>query len=235
MYCTHTNLLKPLEVLPEEGHGPVRPGGAQLDNAVLQQLLNVVFLHVLLALPQAPLLLTARTSRCHDDNHDPALWPLTFVLERMDSNEEQGHDFQITARTAWAHWITREQHRVGVSVCHHEKWTNRKRENVRKIEPEWEGTGRWGVVLAPMSLRASQCQEWELVIWCDHKYLTTNNKLRKTHCISCLGLFTQNNATFSPAWKKPSIWEAVSYTRPNFRQMLKWRPLNQSTVKKKNP
>lgn len=70
---THTNLLQPLEVLPEEGHGPVWPRSAQLDNAVLQQLLNVMFLHVLLTLPQAPLLLAARTSRCHDDNRDPAL------------------------------------------------------------------------------------------------------------------------------------------------------------------
>ena len=69
----YTNLLQPLEVLPEKGHGPVRPGGAQLDNAVLQQLLNVVFLHVLLTLPEAPLLLAARTSRCHDDNRNPAL------------------------------------------------------------------------------------------------------------------------------------------------------------------
>lgn len=69
----HTNLFQLLKVLSEESHGPVGPGGAQLDNAVLQQLLNVVFLHVLLTLPQAPLLLTARTSRCHDDNHDPAL------------------------------------------------------------------------------------------------------------------------------------------------------------------
>lgn len=70
---TNTHLLQPLKVFPEEGHGPVRPGGAQLDNAVLQQLLNVVFLHVLFTLPQTPLLLAARTSRCHDDNCDPAL------------------------------------------------------------------------------------------------------------------------------------------------------------------
>lgn len=78
----HTNLLKPLKVLSEEGHGPVRPGGAQLDNAVLQQLLNVVFLHILLTLPQAPLLFAACTSRCHDDNCNPSLRPVTFVLER---------------------------------------------------------------------------------------------------------------------------------------------------------
>lgn len=71
--CTNTNLLQPLEVLPEEGHGPVWPGGAQLNNAVLQQLLNVVFLHVLLTLSETPLLLAARTSRCHDDNRNPAL------------------------------------------------------------------------------------------------------------------------------------------------------------------
>lgn len=79
---THTNLFQPLKVLPEESHGPVGPRSAQLDNAVLQQLLNVVFLHVLLTLPQAPLLLAARTSRCHDDNRNPALWPLTFVMRR---------------------------------------------------------------------------------------------------------------------------------------------------------
>lgn len=70
---THTHLLQPLEVLPKEGHWPVWPGGAELDNAVLQQLLNIVFLHVLLTLPQTPLLFTARTSRSHDDNRNPAL------------------------------------------------------------------------------------------------------------------------------------------------------------------
>lgn len=86
---THTNLLKPLKVLPEEGHGPIWPGGAQLDNAVLQQLLNVVFLHILLTLPQAPLLLTARTPRCHDDNHNPVPWPLTFVLQRVNGNKKK--------------------------------------------------------------------------------------------------------------------------------------------------
>lgn len=77
-YCEQTNLLQPLKVLPEEGHGPVRPGGAQLDNAVLEQLLDVVFLHVLLALPQAPLLLAARTSRCHDDSSDPCAATFSF-------------------------------------------------------------------------------------------------------------------------------------------------------------
>lgn len=66
-----THLLQPLKVLSEEGYGPLWPGGAQLDDAVLQQLLNVVFLHVLLALSQAPLLLAARTSRRHDDNRKP--------------------------------------------------------------------------------------------------------------------------------------------------------------------
>lgn len=86
---TCTNLLQPLEVLPEEGHGPVWPRGAQLHNAVLQQLLNVVFLHILLTLPQAPLLLAARTSRCHGDNRNPALWPLTFVLGKADSSVEK--------------------------------------------------------------------------------------------------------------------------------------------------
>lgn len=69
----NTNLFQPLEVFPEERHGPVGPGGAQLDDAVLQQLLDVVFLHVLLTLPEAPFLLAARTSRCHDDSRDPAL------------------------------------------------------------------------------------------------------------------------------------------------------------------
>lgn len=88
--CVQTNLLQPLEVLPEEGHGPVWPGGAQLDNAVLQQLLDVVFLHVLLALPQAPLLLAARTSRCHDDSSDPALRPLTFVLGGEKNGQWRG-------------------------------------------------------------------------------------------------------------------------------------------------
>lgn len=63
-----THLLHPLKVIPEEGDGPFWPGGAQLYDAVLQQLLNVVFLHVLLTLSQAPLLLAARTSRRHDDN-----------------------------------------------------------------------------------------------------------------------------------------------------------------------
>lgn len=62
-----THFLKPLEVVPEEGHGSLGPGCAQLHDAVLQQLLDVVLLHVQLTLPQAPLLLAARAARRHDD------------------------------------------------------------------------------------------------------------------------------------------------------------------------
>lgn len=62
-----TDLLKPLEVLSEESHGSFRPVSAQLHNAVLQQLLDVVLLHVALTFPQAPLFFTARTAGRHDD------------------------------------------------------------------------------------------------------------------------------------------------------------------------
>lgn len=61
--CSH--LLQPLEVLPQEGHGPVRPRGAQLHDAVFQQLLDVVLLHIQLALPKALLLLAAGAAGCH--------------------------------------------------------------------------------------------------------------------------------------------------------------------------
>lgn len=61
------NLFKPLEVVSEESHGPFRPGGAQLHNAVLQQLLDVVLLHIALTLSQAPLFFTARTAGRHGD------------------------------------------------------------------------------------------------------------------------------------------------------------------------
>lgn len=102
----HTNLFQPLKVLPEESHGPVGPRSAQLDNAVLQQLLNVVFLHVLLTFPQAPLFLAARTSRCHDNNRNPAQWPLTFVLRRGTVGGMSNHHY-----TAWIHFMRREKQR----------------------------------------------------------------------------------------------------------------------------
>lgn len=62
-----TDLLKPLEVLFEKSHGSFRPVSAQLHNAVLQQLLDVVLLHIALTLPQAPLFFTARTAGRHAD------------------------------------------------------------------------------------------------------------------------------------------------------------------------
>lgn len=166
---TCTNLLQPLEVLPEEGHGPVWPRGAQLHNAVLQQLLNVVFLHILLTLPQAPLLLAARTSRCHGDNRNPALWPLTFVLGKADSSVEKKQAWCqiISVRHGFTFW-PESSTKTRVSVCRDEIWPDRKCENVRKTEPEWECAERWGVALTPWSLSASECQEQNLVIWWDH-------------------------------------------------------------------
>lgn len=65
------HLLKPLEVIPEEGHGSLGPGRAQLHDTVLQQLLDVVLLHVELTLPQAPLLLAVRAAGCHDELETP--------------------------------------------------------------------------------------------------------------------------------------------------------------------
>lgn len=53
------HLFQPFEVVPEEGHGPIRPGRTQLDDAVLEQLLDVVLLDILLTLPETPLLLAA--------------------------------------------------------------------------------------------------------------------------------------------------------------------------------
>lgn len=61
--CT-ANLFKSLKVLSEESHGPVRPRRTQLHDAVFQQLLDVVLLHIVLTLAQAPLLFTAG---CHAD------------------------------------------------------------------------------------------------------------------------------------------------------------------------
>jgi len=44
---------------------------------------------------------------------------------------------------------------VTVCVCRDEKWTDRKRKNVRKIDPECEGTERRGVVLVLRRLSVS--------------------------------------------------------------------------------
>lgn len=60
--CVSTHLFQSFEVVPEEGHGPVRPGRTQLDDAFLEQLLDVVLLDILLTLPEALLLLAARTA-----------------------------------------------------------------------------------------------------------------------------------------------------------------------------
>ena len=62
--CCHVSihLFQSFKVVPEKRHGPVRPGCAQLDDAVLEQLLDVVFLDILLTLLEAPLLLGACTA-----------------------------------------------------------------------------------------------------------------------------------------------------------------------------
>lgn len=148
---TCTNLLQPLEVLPEEGHGPVWPRGAQLHNAVLQQLLNVVFLHVLLTLPQAPLLLAARTSRCHGDNRNPALWPLTFALGKADrSVEKTGSMVSDHLGATWIHVFraessTKKKKTGCLCVVMRYGWT----ENVRMWEKQnqSENVPRGGVLL----------------------------------------------------------------------------------------
>lgn len=58
-------LLQLLEVLPEEGHGPLGPGGAQLHDGVLEQRLDVVLLDIELAFPEAALLLAGGGAGCH--------------------------------------------------------------------------------------------------------------------------------------------------------------------------
>lgn len=58
-------LLQPLEVFPEECHGPLGPRGAQLHDGVLEQGLDVVLLHVELAFPEAALLLAGGAARRH--------------------------------------------------------------------------------------------------------------------------------------------------------------------------
>lgn len=78
-----TNLLEPLEALFEEKHWPFRPDSAQLHNAFLQQLLDVVLLHVALTLPQAPLFFAARTAGRHGDL-------LTCNMQFTSAYETQG-------------------------------------------------------------------------------------------------------------------------------------------------
>lgn len=95
-------------------------------------------------------------------------------------------------------------------------WTE-KRENVRKIEPEWEGTERWGVVLVLWSLSASECQEWKLVIWCDHTYLTTHNRTGTGTLSVCLGVYLLKKTItlfHRPEWR-PLSERSLSYTRTN--------------------
>ena len=58
-------LLQLLEVFPEEGHGPLRPCGAQLHDGVLEQGLDVVLLDIELALPEAALLLAGGGAGSH--------------------------------------------------------------------------------------------------------------------------------------------------------------------------
>lgn len=61
----HLYPLELLEVLPEEADGIVRAADAELHQAVAQHLLNVVVVHVLLALAQALLLLEVRRHYAH--------------------------------------------------------------------------------------------------------------------------------------------------------------------------
>lgn len=57
-----THLFQSFKVVSEEGHGAVRLGRAQLDDALLEQLLDVVLLDILLTLLQALLLLAVRAA-----------------------------------------------------------------------------------------------------------------------------------------------------------------------------
>lgn len=81
-------------------------------------------------------------------------------------------------------------------MCRDEKWTDRKREDVRKIEAEWEGAERWGVVLAQWSLSASECQQWKLVIWCDHTYLCCPQTTNWDRHAVCLGFIYSKQFKF---------------------------------------
>ena len=67
--CTHP--LELLEVLPEERDGLLRPGHAQLDDAVLEQRLDLVPRNVVLALAQRLGLLRA-VGRVGRVGHDAA-------------------------------------------------------------------------------------------------------------------------------------------------------------------
>lgn len=200
-----TNLFQPLKVLPEEGHGPVRPGGAQLDNAVLEQLLDVVFLHVLLALPQAPLLLAARTSRCHDDSSDP--FAATFSFWSGGS----GGSGQWRGGKIWAHWQI-------IPVTH--LFADQHESRAYVSRDDMQGDGKCEKSRASMrtrrlqSIASASCNlciaswEWKLVRWCEHTC-----DCRQTKTLSVWDLFTQSNLeksnthtrTHTRQWIKPTV------------------------------
>lgn len=59
-------LLQSFKVFSQESHGSVRSHCAQLHNAILQKLLDVVFLDIKLTFPKTALLLTAAAAgSCH--------------------------------------------------------------------------------------------------------------------------------------------------------------------------
>lgn len=57
-----SHLLQSFKEFSEESHGPLGPGCTQLDDAVLEQLLDVMLLDILLTLFEVPLLLAACTA-----------------------------------------------------------------------------------------------------------------------------------------------------------------------------
>lgn len=93
-------LLQPLEVFPEECHGSLGPGSAQLHDGILEQRLDVVLLDVELALAEAALLITGGAAGGHGclrakththglgpttaKEHKPS-WPLTEIHQATES------------------------------------------------------------------------------------------------------------------------------------------------------